>query len=77
MDAGLILSSYPLLNDFLVVVAILRLINKPLFLLLQRFVKLTPTKSDDTWLNAVENSTAYKVFLFALDWLASVKIKRP
>ena len=64
------------LEIFLMVVGVLRLINKPLFALLRQYVNLTPDKKDNELLDQVEKSKAYQVFLFAIDWLASIKLKK-
>lgn len=57
-------------------VGTLRLINKPLFALAHKFVKLTPFHIDDLVLEKVESSFFYKAFLFVLDWFASIKVKK-
>ena len=68
------LSQYPHISTVLVVVGILRIINKPLFALLHVIVQSTKSEKDDQALEKVEKSIVYKIFLFLLDWFASFKI---
>ena len=65
---------YPNISTVLLVIGVLRLVNKPLFALLHYITKQTPTVKDDQALEKVEKSLTYKVFLFTLDWLASFKL---
>ena len=69
-----LLSGNPAFASILIVVGTLRLAIKPLMTLLQLYVKLTPYDHDDKWLASVESSKGYKLVLYLLDWLLSVKI---
>jgi hypothetical protein len=81
MDVGLILQGllssavdkYPVLVSALLVMGVLRAVNKPLFSLLRTFVISTPNKTDDKVLDEVEASKVYKTVVYVLDWVASVK----
>lgn len=64
-------------DEFFMVIGVLRVVNKPLFTLLREYVNVTPDPKDNEILDRVEKSKFYSAFLFALDWLASVKIKKP
>lgn len=68
------LSGNPALASILVLVGALRLAIKPLMTLLQIYVKLTPYDQDDKWLASLESSKGYKLFVYLLDWLLSVKM---
>ena len=52
-----------------------RLAVKPLMTLLQIYVKFTPYDADDKWLASVEKSKGYKLALYLMDWILSVKGK--
>ncbi len=60
----------------LVLIGALRLVVKPLMVALTAFAKETETPKDDEVLAKIETSKAYKLLLFVLDWLASIKIKK-
>ena len=64
----------PVFSSLLLLVGFLRLAIKPLMTILQAYVKLTPYDHDDKWLQSVEQSKGYKVVLYLLDWLLSVKV---
>jgi hypothetical protein len=68
------LSGNPAVASILILVGTLRLAVKPLMTLLQLYVKLTPYDNDDKWLSDLEMSKGYKLFLYLMDWLLSVKI---
>jgi len=68
------LSGNPAVASIIVVVGTLRLAVKPLMTLLQLYVKLTPYDNDDKWLASLEMSKGYKLFLYLMDWLLSVKM---
>ena len=67
------LQNHPNITTILATVGMLRIINKPLFALLRTYVAQTQSKKDDQMLEKVERSKYYKIFLFALDWLGSIK----
>ena len=68
------LSGNPAVASILILVGTLRLAVKPLMTLLQLYVKLTPYDQDDKWLQDLEMSKGYKLCLYLMDWLLSVKI---
>lgn len=65
--------TYENMRDLFALMGFLRIINKPLFTALRSYVESTETKEDDKQLEKIERSQAYKMFLFVLDWFASVK----
>ena len=70
-----LLTQHPMLASVLVIIGACRVINKPLFALFHAVVDVTKTEIDNEWLKKVEESKAYKTFLFLIDWLGSVKTK--
>jgi hypothetical protein len=74
--AEIVSNAYPLISSFLMIVGFLRIINKPLFAMLQSIVKVTPWESDNKILEAVERSRLYAIFCFLVDWLGSVKLPK-
>ena len=72
-------ADYPWVLMTLMVMGLLRLINKPLFAFWRSYVQSTPSTSDDAFLDKVEASPVWKAVLFVIDWTASVKIppKKP
>lgn len=63
------------LASVLVIIGACRVINKPLFALFHAVVDVTKTEIDNEWLKKLEESKPYKVFLFILDYVGSVKVK--
>lgn len=55
-------------------VGALRLCFKPLMTFLHSVAEATPTAKDNQLLEKAEASGAYKAILFAMDWLASIKV---
>jgi hypothetical protein len=60
--------------SLLVFLGFIRLCIKPAMTILQAYVKWTPYDHDDKWLANMENSKGYKLLLYLLDWLLSVKV---
>lgn len=73
--AGFI-AKYPIGASILLIVGVLRAVNKPLFALLHAFVDTTESKKDDELLAKAESSKLYKGVAFVLDWLGSIKLKK-
>lgn len=71
-----LVSQHPIIASVLAVIGALRLINKPLFALLHTIVDVTATEIDNRYLKMIEESKLYKGFLFILDYLGSVKVKK-
>ena len=66
--------SYPIPASILMVIGLLRMINKPLFAFLRMYVKSTADPADDILLDKVEANAVYKAFGFLLDVTASIPI---
>lgn len=58
-----------------IAMGILRLINKPLFSFLHRFISLTPWVWDDYLEKKLQSSRYVRAFCFLLDWIFSIKLK--
>lgn len=71
------MAQYPILIAVLSVIGVLRVVNKPLFSFLHVVTGATATTKDDEVLAKVEESKAYKVVTYILDWFGSVKIPTP
>lgn len=69
-------SSHPAFASLLMIVGILRVTMKPLMLLIETLVVATPTKLDDGMYKSMIESELYKAFVFAIDWLASIKLPK-
>lgn len=67
-------TQYPIVATILLGVGFLRLCIKPIMTMLQAYVKMTPYDSDDLWLASFEQSKGYKIFVYVLDWLVSIKL---
>ena len=57
-------------------IGFLRTVFKPTMTWLHTIADATPTTKDNEALAKAENSKFYSIFVFALDWLASIKIKK-
>jgi uncharacterized membrane protein required for colicin V production len=68
------LGKYPLFATVVVIIGFLRMIMKPVMTILQAYVKLTPYDSDDKWLESFEQSKSYKLVVYLMDWVLSVKM---
>lgn len=53
----------------------MRLVFKPLFSVLRTYVDMTSSLKDNEWLNKIESHPITKGILYALDWIASIKLK--
>ncbi len=65
---------YPWIATVLFVIGGLRVVFKPIMVLLETYVAYTPSKSDDETLEKAKSSKAYQWLAFALDYLASLKL---
>lgn len=68
--------SNPAFASILMFLGMIRLCVKPAMTILQAYVKWTPYDNDDKWLASVEESKAYKLFIYLLDWILSVKVPK-
>ena len=58
------------------VIGMFRVVFKPLMALIAAIVSVTPSKTDDKLLAKVEGNKWYKMFLWLIDYLTSVKLPK-
>jgi len=71
-----LIKDYPLISSILVVVGGLRIVFKPLMLILKNITIYTVSKKDDALLSKLVGSKIYKGVSWLLDYLASVKLDK-
>lgn len=71
-----LLEQYPALQHVIAVMVICRIVFKPLFKILAKYVELTVEKDDDKKLHKIMDSKAYKMAAFIVDMVASVKLPK-
>ena len=69
-----LMAEYPMLKDAIMVMVLARLIFKPLFAILAKYVELTVDIEDDKKLAKIMDSKWYKLAAFALDLSLSIKL---
>jgi hypothetical protein len=62
--------------QIITIVGSLRLLIKPLMGVLEAFVTITPSKTDDLLPEKIKENKIYKSVVYLLDWLASLKLKK-
>lgn len=67
----------PNLAGVLVVMAVFRAIFKPIMTLLETYVEATPSTSDNEKLDKFKQSKAYAFMVWFVDYLTSIKLKKP
>ena len=68
------ISQYEWIKTALIVIGSLRLVMKPLFSVIRTYVDLTVNTDDNAWLKRIEEHSITKSILYALDWIASIKL---
>jgi hypothetical protein len=71
-----LLQQYPWLQHVVAVMVLCRIVFKPVFAILGRYVELTLEEDDDKKLHKIMKSKAYKMTAFIVDMLASVKLPK-
>ena len=71
-----ILQQYPWLQHVVAVMVICRIVFKPLFAILGKYVELTIEEDDNKKLHKFMNTKAYKMMAFIVDMLSSVKLPK-
>ena len=71
-----LLQQYPVLQHVVAAMVICRIIFKPLFAILGRYVELTVEEKDDEKLHKIMKSKAYKMTAFIIDMVSSVKLPK-
>lgn len=68
------IKEYPWLTNLVMLMGALRLVFKPIFAALEKYIAETPSKVDDERWAAIKNAKGMKTFIWLLDFFASVKI---
>lgn len=71
---AMLLQKYPMLVQVIMIIGVLRVVNKPLFTFLHAFAAATPSKVDDKIVGEIEQSKIYKMVSYVFDWFGSVKL---
>jgi len=69
-----LVSQYPVLANIVMVMGVLRVINKPLFAVILAYVEATPSISDNEMLKRIQESVIYKYISIVLDFFGSIKL---
>ena len=69
-----LLQNYPWIQHVVAVLIVCRIIFKPLFAILSKYVELTVEEDDDVKLKKFMKSKTYKMMSFIVDMVASVKL---
>lgn len=75
-QVAFLLEQYPMLQHVVAIMVICRIVFKPLFQILGKYVELTIEEEDDKKLHKIMNSKAYKMTAFIVDMIASVKLPK-
>jgi len=70
------MAGHPKLSAVLMVLGVFRAIFKPAMLLLETYVKSTPSEKDDKWLVDVKESKVYQFLVWLVDYLTSIKLPK-
>jgi len=75
-QVAFLLQTYPILQHVIAVMVICRIVFKPIFSILGKYVELTIEEDDDKKLHKFMKSKTYKMLAFIVDMLASVKLPK-
>lgn len=68
--------NYGLAVQIISVVGSLRLFIKPIMSIIEAYVLITPNKEDDLLPAKIKENKIYKMLVYSLDWLASLKLPK-
>jgi hypothetical protein len=71
-----LMNEYPFVKDIVVFMVTCRLVFKPIFTFLGRYVKLTIEQEDDKKLHNIMNTKWYKILVILTDMIASIKLPK-
>lgn len=71
-----LLQNYPWIQHVVAVLIVCRVVFKPMFAILGKYVELTIEKDDDKRLHEIMDSKWYKLSVFIVDMLVSVKLPK-
>lgn len=69
-----LLQQYPMLQHLVAIMIACRIVFKPLFTILNKYVELTVEEDDNKKLNKFMKTKKYKMLAFLVDTMASVKL---
>jgi len=69
-----LMAEYPILKDLVLYMVLARLVFKPVFTILAKYVELTVEVEDDKKLAKIMDSKWYKLISFSLDLTLSIKL---
>lgn len=69
-----LVTNYPVGAAILMVLGVFRAIFKPLMSVWEAYVKSTPSDSDDKILEGFKASKVYKILVWLVDYLLSIKL---
>jgi hypothetical protein len=67
---------YELIRHLILVMVVARLVFKPVFAILGKYVELTIEEEDNKKLHRLMSSKGYKLAVFVVDMMASVKLPK-
>lgn len=70
-------AKYPIILTIVSVIGVLRVIFKPLMMIIETIVAATPSKKDDEKFNKFKSSSTYAFIVKFLDFFASIKLPKP
>jgi len=62
--------------QIIAIIGSLRLVIKPIMGLIEAYVAITPSKSDDLLPAKIMDNKIYKAVVYLLDWFASLKLPK-
>ncbi len=68
---------YPIIFTIAAIIGMVRLVVKPLMVMLHSVAEVTETTRDEEILRKIEENKIYKGFLFVMDYVFSLKLKKP
>ncbi len=71
-----LMQNYPMLQHLIAIMVVSRIIFKPIFAILGKYVELTVEDNDNKKLNKFMKTKTYKMMAFIVDMLGSVKLPK-
>ena len=71
-----LIKEYPWFANLVMIIGTLRVVMKPLFSLIDAVTAATPNKQDDAAWKGVKESKAMSLFIWLIDYVASVKVPK-
>jgi len=69
-----LLYQYPMLQHLVAIMIVCRILFKPIFSILGKYVELTVEEDDNNRLHAIMKTKKYKMAVYIIDMLASIKL---